>query len=637
MTLPQFWQNLFFRFCLFLVFSVQNTVAESPGIIDSLQKIMDEQKNLFIKKRDDLRASIGLATPISQEQFNESIIHPDFIAGVILNSAPRYLYLLDNDVCNFSSLVENSLIKSAIGSINEIPVIVKSNKRPFLLSKEEFIKLSEVKCPGLKRKGELFSPKNLRATLNSLKYPEPKNTNECHKIVDDWKENNFLPYLCRIPNLMTKGRNAKYILEKKKDLSLRERRELRRIKLLADSVAERSTFKQRQYFGFLCDGLLNKERFCNPYLAADAWTKILNRNLPSYLLEYKCHSLYGKKKISTAQFRACALKVKTEPELCYWKSSRGHPALLPANNCDETSDALQEVRLKTDYNDCPGLIMNNSLNNIQRLYAHFNPEAKTSNDCSSIVYKSLADLYFLNKIEDRWPLNICYFDRIEDDRICKIYIPGEQDSEHAEDKVVTGILKRMMPLPTNNLCKVVTSDEFNPVLLEYKVGCHIIKDMKNCRQSPCPRRIVVKEKTIEGVEYIGTMKQNYIPSTYAKKRFAGIHILEESLKIKNKSINNFTELMVFFKQKKKGVIHGVGCIEDLLPEFFQTNTINSCKPMSFIIDGIVGGLDNKKLVFRSAIDHVHAPRMINWQNIFDAVSRYRDIHPLKNWTLYGAF
>jgi hypothetical protein len=147
----------------------------------------------------------------------------------------------------------------------------------------------------------------------------------------------------------------------------------------------------------------------------------------------------------------------------------------------------------------------------------------------------------------------------------------------------------------------------------------------------------VKEKEVKGIEYIGSMEQNYIPSTYAKKRYAGIHILEESLKIKNKTINNFTELMVFFNQKEKGIIHGIGCIEDLLPEFFQSKIINACRPMSFIIDGIVGGLDDKKLVFRAAIDHVHSPRLMNWQNIFNAVSRYKEMHPLKSWTLYGAF
>lgn len=637
MMLHQYWRSLFFSVCLLLLAPLASS-NETPGIVETLQKIMEQQRNQFIKNRDDLRASIGLATPMSQEQFNQAIIHPDFINGIILKSPPRYLYLLDKNVCNFAALIDNSLLKSALGEIDEVPMIVKSNQRPFLLSKSEFIDLAEEKCPGLKRKSELFSINNLRSTLNSLKYPEPKSEQECKRIIEDWKTNPYLPYMCKIPQVLNRGRNANFQLQKGGNLPLRTRRQLQSIKREADAVVSRSTFKQRQYMSFLCSGLLSHDKFCGPYLSSEVWTKVVNKNLPDYLMSYRCQSLFNRKNISENLLRTCALKLKNEPEQCYLNTMKGTPALSPASNCNSISDALIESKLITNYNDCPGLIMNNSMNNIHRIYAHFsNNKTPFGKDCTTLPYNTLANLYIANKIEDHWPLNICYFDRIEDDKVCRMYIPGEQDSPYAENRIVTEILKRIMPMPTNTQCKIISNREYNPILLEFKVGCYIVKDLDNCNQSPCPRKIIVKEKVIEGVDYVGSMFQDYIPSTFAKKRYSGQFIMEENLKTQSKGINNFTELLVFFQQKKNGIIHGVGCLEDLLPRHFKNNIINSCRPMSFIIDGHVGGLDDKKVVFRAAIDHIHSPRILSWQNIFDAVMRYKSHHPLRTWALYGLF
>jgi hypothetical protein len=94
--------------------------------------------------------------------------------------------------------------------------------------------------------------------------------------------------------------------------------------------------------------------------------------------------------------------------------------------------------------------------------------------------------------------------------------------------------------------------------------------------------------------------------------------------------------MLFYLDKIPGsIIHGVGCAEDLLPEFFPRNSINGCHPLPFIVDGHIEKDNTSLLVFRSAIDDVHTPRLILWQNIFNAVSAYQLLHPLNTWTLYG--
>jgi hypothetical protein len=84
-----------------------------------------------------------------------------------------------------------------------------------------------------------------------------------------------------------------------------------------------------------------------------------------------------------------------------------------------------------------------------------------------------------------------------------------------------------------------------------------------------------------------------------------------------------------------GIVHGIGCIEDLVPEQFQRTAINQCHPLPFIIDGHTQKNDETWLVARLAIDDIHTPRFIMWPNIFNAVSAYRELHPLNTWTLYG--
>ena len=84
-----------------------------------------------------------------------------------------------------------------------------------------------------------------------------------------------------------------------------------------------------------------------------------------------------------------------------------------------------------------------------------------------------------------------------------------------------------------------------------------------------------------------------------------------------------------------GVIHGIGCAEDLIPEQFQRMAINQCHPLPFIVDGHTEKNGDTLLITRLAIEDVHTPRFLMWPNIFNAVSAYQELHPLNTWTLNG--
>lgn len=62
--------------------------------------------------------------------------------------------------------------------------------------------------------------------------------------------------------------------------------------------------------------------------------------------------------------------------------------------------------------------------------------------------------------------------------------------------------------------------------------------------------------------------------------------ITKELGIKFSNIKTLPALSTFL-QKPQTIAHGIGCLEELLPDYFPAIGINSCKPMSFIISGLI--------------------------------------------------
>ena len=63
--------------------------------------------------------------------------------------------------------------------------------------------------------------------------------------------------------------------------------------------------------------------------------------------------------------------------------------------------------------------------------------------------------------------------------------------------------------------------------------------------------------------------------------------------------------------------------------------MNQCRPIPFIIDGIIEKKFNYFLSVRTAIDDLHSPRLVNWSFIYNALKSYEGVHSINSWTLYG--
>jgi len=182
---------------------------------------------------------------------------------------------------------------------------------------------------------------------------------------------------------------------------------------------------------------------------------------------------------------------------------------------------------------------------------------------------------------------------------------------------------------------MVDSEDYNSILLEFKSGCYIVFDRSKCFVSQCKTKIIYNDRIINHIKLKNRVAIDYFPSSISNERFSQHYLLTRDYRQNGRSLNSLIGINGFFKKSKKGIIHGVGCAEDLLPSFFKAQAFNQCSPLPFIIDGMIRENDKTIFVTRTALDSLQAPRLINWSLVFSAVKSYQRIHPLRLWTLYG--
>ena len=654
-TLPQFWQKLFFKvsLCLgllsqayiFPAYSQENLNAKietTPGIIESLLEVIDIEKNQYSILIKEAEKKSLLIT--SDDQVKEIKLDPFFVKSLLLNSENRYLNFLkgQTDECRLISLFQNDLIKTSRGLVNRVIVnfINKEDKRErALLTKSNFLELYfKKKCINNKEIGKLFERSNLANTMKSITFTAPSTGNQCTQILNDWQRNPNTPFLCGLHETISRGEKAKLILPAISTVQRKRRSVLQSRITQAGRLIPLVPYFQRTYLKNLCENIDDRENFCDKYLAKDIWSQIVTGEKPDYLLEYKCKNVLGKEIVTKNDLRKCALKFKDEPKFCFTHGNNKHPSNYPLENCNDISDSLNSSQLVTNFHDCPGSVDNEGIINTHRLLSHFR---KTKFDSSEFTCASEANLSFANlnikaNNSNGWPLKICFQNLASELKECYPYVPGaSKNSELSEDVVIAKILKKSERTPFDVSCKLVNSRIYNPNRLGYRTGCHIVYDPSNCTSIHCPKDIYYETKVIDYLKYEGKVLYDYFPTSFSNEKYATSNLINDSLKTESKSIRNLTALKYFFSNTKKGVIHGIGCAEDLYPLVFQRRSLNECKPLPFIIDGVVESKGKTELIFRGSISDIHTPKNIAWNMIFNSVANYKELHPLETWTLYG--
>lgn len=593
--------------------------SSTPGIIESFERLLELHKEQFQKNKISIQSNLKAVSSLLG--FEEVKLDPQYVKSLILHSDERFVKLAMKDECRFLSTLETNLLKTTEGNIDNILINYKTRdgkiESATMLKDDFFEQIYKRKCLNNREYSILFTEVNAQKTIEGIKFTIPKNKNECTVIHNEWLDNPYTPYLCRIQQVFKKP-------------SLRK---------MADYYRERIPLMQRIYLDNVCNSISNPELFCSSYLKGDVWNKILTSEMPDYKMSYKCQQMYNKTaKLTVQEMRNCASKLASDNKFCETKGNKDYPSNFPLQNCNNISDALNKSKLITDYHDCPGNIDNEALTNIHRLVNHFAPRKiiSTKETCRGEANYTLARLNLDIKHEAGWPLKICYMNRVNNKEACDTYIPGARaDEPLSEDQIVAKILYTQKGAPAKTTCKLVDSKNYNPLRSEYKFGCFIVFNSETCSTLSCDKKVIWEEKVQEDIKFIGFPLFDYFPTAYTNERYAFTSLINEVKGTQDRMVRNLTDVKYWLDKMGNGVIHGIGCAEDLVPEQFQRMAINQCHPMPFIVDGHVEKDGETLLVTRLAIEDVHTPRFLMWPNIFNAVSAYQELHPLNTWTLYG--
>lgn len=622
-----FWQNQFYKIVILIcltslsgkAFSQNSTDSSPPGIIESFERLLELHKEQYQKNKIAIQSNLKTVTSLLG--FEEVKLDPQYVKSLILHSDERFLKLALKDECRFLSTLETNLLKTIEGNIDKILIHYKTldgkHESASMLKDDFFEQIYKRKCFTNRQYSTLFTDVNTKKTIEGIKFTIPKTKNECSLVHREWLDNPYTPYLCRIQQVF-----------KKPDL-----------KKVADFYRERIPLMQRIYLDNFCNSISNPDLFCSNYLKDDVWSKVLTSEMPAFKMSYKCQQMYNKSdKLTTQEMSNCASKLTSNNQFCETKGNSDYPANFPLQSCNNISDALNKAKLITDYHDCPGSIDNEAMTNIHRLVNHFSPRKMISSKetCRGEANYTLARLNLDIKYESGWPLKICYLNRISNKEFCDTYIPGSRSDEPlSEDKVVAKILYSNKGAPAKTTCRLVDSKNYNPLRSEFKFGCFIVSNLESCSAVSCDKKVIWEEKIQEDIKFIGSPLFDYFPTSFTNERYSFSSLINEVKGTQDRIVRNLTEAKNWLDKIPNGVIHGIGCAEDLVPEQFKRMAINQCHPMPFIIDGHLKKDNETLLVTRLSIEDLHTPRFLIWPNIFNAISAYQDLHPLNTWTLYG--
>ena len=639
---PLFWPDQYYKklgtallgLCFSLSASSQSLAVatpssvEYPGILESLEKLIQIDNTKFAKKNDLLLRAGKSVNELKNVTGIE--LDPDYLNSIILHSDPGYVKLASTNKCQFYHAIINDLLKNSEGVLKNVFVtyVNKNQERDsaILLKKDFLNQIAEVECPDTPSLIDQFQVKNLDKTIKMANFEAPTGKDQCHNIYLDWLNNTKTPYFCKLHEFM-----------KEAGLKSGDPKNLIQRQAISAILEKKLDIAQRDYLKNLCENLANEDIFCEEFLNVSFWSKVANGSENKIFAEDICHQVTGTSSVNNMQLKQCVSKIRKNNDFCLYPSGRSQ-GLLPAPQCDTLATALNYSSLRSDYKDCPASSDQQAITNMARIVLHMSKEKiQPFNGPCSVISSALT--YDFNKKfnnDENWKLEACYFDPLAEKDVCyKTFFGGYATMPESYNLVVAEILKRSRGAEQSLKCEMLDSEDYNPFLLQFKSGCFIIYERDKCFTSECKHKVIYNDRTIDFIKLKNRVTMDYFTTNIVEERFSQHYLLTHDFNKSGRKMNNVGSIGTFFKKNKNGIIHGVGCAEDLMPSFFKTHAFNQCTPLPFIIDGIIRENDKTVFVTRSAVDSLQTPRLISWSLIYSAVKSYQHSHPLKTWTLYG--
>jgi hypothetical protein len=640
--LPRFWRNLcsnayagtaLLGLCLASSVLAQTSpipdakAVSYPGMVEQFEKLISVVNDRFNNRQNFLTKN-GRTFANAQE-VGSLELEPDFLNSVILYSDRGYVKLAATAKCRFYDTILTDLLRSTEGKIRNIHVsFVDRNgaRESAVINKRDFLnKVVNLECPESKTLIDQFQVNKLDQTLKTINFETPSGKDHCLNIHLGWLSNPKTPYLCQLHEYLKEVR-----LGQGDPKDLEQRRGVARV------LAGKLGMIRQDYLDNLCPNLADPNPFCDGFLNTSFWQKVGAGYQHRIYAEDICSQALQTRQVNDTQLKQCVSRIKQEEDLCLYPAGRAN-GILPQPNCDLISRAMNHSTMRSNYRDCPQDSDQQVVTNLGRLLLHLTKEEikPFSGSCSSIPAGVTLAFNKRFDTEENWRYEACFDDRVNRKEVCyRTYFGEYADQPESITRVVARILQATRGADRSISCKLLDSEDYNPLLLDFKSGCFIIYEREKCFLSHCTPKIIFNDRPIDFIKFKGNLKFDYFPNNLRDERFSMQYILTTDFQRKTRSLTSLSTIRDFFRRTQGGLLHGVGCAEELLPGFFRARTLGQCSPLPFIIDGMIDG-DSAVFVTRTAVDSLQAPRLISWSNILSAVKSYQQQHPLKLWTLHG--
>lgn len=601
--------------------------VDYPGLLETFEKLIQVDTTRLKKKTDLLITNGKNLSDAKTVTFID--LEPDFLNSLILHSDPGYLRLAGQGKCRLADTIITDLLRTAEGRVKNV-IVTYLNKdgvrETSVLSKKDYLaKVVSVDCPESMKLIAEMSIKNLDETMKRVNFELPTGEEQCHGIHIGWLSNPKTPYLCQI---------HEYIADASSNSG--DPSDLAQRKALAKVLAGKMSATNREYLANICSHLDEEKLFCQDFLNVSFWNKVANGQASRIFAEDICKKASKTQTLTEPLLRECLARMKKESDLCLYPMRKS--GLVPQMECDLLSTALNHSSLRSDYTDDPITSDQLGVTNMGRIVLNINKTPiRPFEGPASVI--SAAETFLFNESFDngeKWQLEACYDNMVTNLEVCQQVVIGKYlGLRQSYTSVVEEILKRTRAAEQNISCGMTSELEYNPVLLKYKSGCHIVYNPETCQISNCPHKIVYNDRPITHIRLKSNMSLDYFPLNIPSERTSQHYLLANDFRRGARSMSNLSTIVSFFKKSRKGVIHGIGCAEELLPSFFKVRAMNQCSPLPFIVDGIIKNEDKTVLVTRTALDSLQAPRLVSWSNVFSSVKSYQLLHPMRLWTMYG--
>lgn len=574
---------------------------------------------------------------------SEVKFHPFFLDNLIFNNKNEVLALSLRDECSLIDLLGTELLYSSSGKLQYVLIQFKNkagNEEIHSLDKNRYLNLiGYKKCPNSRKLKAYFNFNNIRKTLSKEKILFPKSLSECKTTHENFTKNVKAPYLCEI------AKSTSELEQKKIELKNLSKANFRAYETLSREVLEAETYEKvinpaaLNFLTNLCDHSYDSSRYCEDIFAETYWSNAVKGLVSKYPLETFCSEYLKKETLSKNDLQVCSNAFAANPEICKNGLNKSE-SLTPTPNCTELSNALNFSRLYKDFRDCPARVGHAPLVTASRMITHFNKttiENAPTCETYSIYPFAKFNQDFLES--ELWQMQICYEDRILRKKTCMpTLLNGVSNSELSLSYTVGKVLARLRGFnDKDQSCRVINESEYRPTLLEFKTGCFVIKKDDRCLGTSCEFKVVLDDQAFTNYTFESKLQFDLFPYRFTEANKSFLKLAEKNFNKDSKKILNISSLKRVFSEKKDAVIMATGCLEDLLPSFTQARRFNQCTFIPFIVDGMIEDSSSNALITRTSLDHIHAPRIIPWSQVFASVKNYQRFHPLNEWSFYALY